>query len=209
MKFTTFIKRYGIVAYMTSVISSIIFSRLGFEIISPVVISIIKALYFVILISGIISFYYSRRKNAIAIASFFLPVVLMFTDIPFKVVTMILVLPLFFSSEVKTSIGGIGATIYILLISIGIYGISLGDFGVNTIINQQDSPDGMYRVVTIDNDKGALGGNTYVEVERIYFGLAKKNIKTLYHGHWGEKPKIEWIDNNNVNINGNDVNIYK
>lgn len=66
----------------------------------------------------------------------------------------------------------------------------------------------MYRVVTIDSDQGALGGDTYIELEEIYFGIMKRDVKNLYHGRWGEKPLVRWVDNNIINIDGRDMNIH-
>lgn len=90
----------------------------------------------------------------------------------------------------------------------GIIGLCIGKFGANTIVGQQNSPNDIYRVVVIDSDQGALGGDTYIKLEAIYFGIIKRDIKTLYHGRWGEKPKVIWVDNNIVNIDGRDMNIH-
>ena len=87
-------------------------------------------------------------------------------------------------------------------------GFLIAHFGANTVIDQQYSPNGVYRIVAIDSDHGALGGDTYVDLEKIYFGIFKSNIKTLYHGHWGEKPEIKWVDNSIVKIDGKDMNIH-
>jgi hypothetical protein len=208
LKVITFIERSGVVAYVTVVILAIIFNVLGFAIINTVIINVLKVLYFVILICAIIAFYKSEKKNIISIILFFLPIMLLFTGIPFKEVTMILLLPLFFLKGIKVVIRGIGISMYMLLIILGFIGILLGDFGFNGVIDQQYSPNGVYRTVTINSDMGALGGDTYVKSEEIYFGIIKRNIKTLYHGNWGEKPEVKWVDNSTVKINGRDMNIH-
>lgn len=201
------IEKSGIIAYLVIIVIAILFNLLGLVLINTIISIILKILYFIILTFAIVSFYRSKKKNVISIILFFLPIFLLLTGIPFKVVTMILVLPLFFLKGLKPAVRTIGILIYVLLIPIGILGICLGNFGANTVIDQQYSPNVIHRTITIDSDQGALGGDTLVILERIYLGIAKKNIKTLYHGHWGEKPKVIWIDNNTVKINEIDINI--
>ncbi|WML33472.1 DUF5412 family protein [Clostridium sp. OS1-26] len=121
---------------------------------------------------------------------------------------MVVVFPLFFFKGIKEGKRAIGILIYSICITFGVFGLLIGEFGCNTVISQQYSPDKIYKAITIDSDQGALGGDTYVDLERVYFGIIKKDIKTLYHGQWGEKPKVIWVDNNIVNINGRDINIH-
>jgi hypothetical protein len=208
LKVLAIIEKDGIIAYLVTIVSAIIFNMLGFVVINTVIIIILKILYFIILICAIVSFYKSKRKNIISIVLFFLPIILLFTGIPLKLVTMILLLPLFFFKGIKPVIRAIGILVYVLLIPIGIFGLSLGGFGANSIIDQQYSPNGIYRAVTMDSDQGALGGDTFVNLDEMYFGIIKKNIKTLYHGHWGEKPRVIWVDNNNVKIDEKNMNIH-
>jgi len=201
------VEKSGIIAYLVTIIIAILFNQLGLELINTMISTILEILYFIILTCAVFSFYRSKKKNIISIFLFFLPIFLLFTGIPFKVVTMILVLPLFFLKGLTPVIRAIGILIYVLLIPVGILGICLGDFGANTVIDQQYSPNGIHRTITIDSDQGALGGDTIVKLERMYFGIAKKNIKILYHGHWGENPNVIWVDNNTVKINEIDMNI--
>lgn len=201
------IEKGGIIAYLVTIVIAILFTLLGLELINTIISIIFEILYFIILTCAIVSFYRSKKKNVISIILFFLPIFLLFTGIPFKVVTMILVLPLFFLKGLKPVIRAIGILTYVLLIPVGILGICLGNFGANTVIDQQYSPNGIHRTITIDSDQGALGGDTVIILERMYFGIAKKNIKTLYHGYWGEKPNVIWVDNNTVKINEIDMNI--
>lgn len=208
MKVITFIERSGVIAYITVVTSAILFNMLRFAVIDTVTINVLKVLYFVILICAIISFYKSEKKNVISIILFFLPIMLLFTGIPFKLVTMILLLPLFFLKGIKPVKRWIGISMYTLLIILGVFGIILSKFGFDAVIDQQYSPNGVYRTVAIDSDQGALGGDTYVKLEEIYFGIIKRDMKTLYHGNWGEKPEIKWVDNSTVKIDGRDMNIH-
>lgn len=208
LKVMTFIDRSGIIAYIVTIVSAIIFNMLGFVIINTIISNIFKVLYFIILMCAILSFYESKKKNTKSLIFIFLPIFLLFTGIPFKVVTMVIVCPLFLFKDIKEMRRAIGISIYLIFIAFGIFGLCIGKFGANTIIEQQYSPNKMYSVVTIDSDQGGLGGDTYVKLEGIYFGIIKRDIKTLYHGHWGEKPKVIWVNNNTINIDGVDMNIH-
>ncbi len=208
MKVISFINRIGIVAYIAIIIITFILNVLSFKIIDSTVNNVLTIIYFIILILAMISFYNSKEKDVISIALIFLPFILLLTGIPFKVITMISVLPLFFVKGIKAEVRMIGVLIYWLLIIIGIFGICLSDFGAKNIIDQKYSPNGIYRTVTIDVDQGALGGDTIINLERLYFGIMKKDIKILYRGHWGEKPTVIWLDNKSVRINQKDFNIY-
>lgn len=208
LKIINLIEKSGVIIYFALIIIAIIFNMLDLVFINTTIIIILKFSYFIILACAIISFYRSKKKNIISIILFFLPILLAFSGIPFKVVTMILILPLFFLKGLIPVTRAIGILIYVLLIPVGLYGIFIGDFGANTVIDRQYSPNGIYSAVTIDSDQGALGGDTYIKLERIYYGILKKDIKTLYQGHWGEKPTVIWSDKNTVNINGRDMNIY-
>ena len=199
--------RNGMITYIVIIVSAIIFNILGFAIINIIISNVFKVLYFIILIWTIFSFYKSKKKNAELLIFTFLPFFLLFTGIPFKVFTMVIVGPLFFFNDIKQVIRVIGILIYLIFIIVGTIGLCLGPFGAYIIIDQQVSPNNRYRVVTIDSDIGALGGDTYIKSEEIYIGVIKRDMKTLYHGRWGEKPKVIWVDNNIVNIDGKDMNI--
>ncbi|MDP4144112.1 MAG: DUF5412 family protein [Bacillota bacterium] len=207
MKNINLIEKSGVVIYFAFIIIAIIFNMLDLVFINSTIIIILKFLYFIILACAIISFYKSKKKNIISIILFFLPILLAFSGIPFKVITMILILPLFFLKGLIPVTRTIGILIYALLIPVGLLGIFI-DFETNTVIDRQYSPNGIYCAVTIDSNQGALGGDTYIELERIYYGILKKDIKTLYQGNWGEKPTVIWFNKNTVNINGRDMNIY-
>ncbi|GAA0729635.1 hypothetical protein GCM10008905_29890 [Clostridium malenominatum] len=62
--------------------------------------------------------------------------------------------------------------------------------------------------MVIDNDQGALGGNTIVELEKIYFNSIKKQ-RIVYIDRWGKSLEIEWIDNENVKIDENIINVNR
>lgn len=205
-----FITKGGVITYIIIITLAIIFNMLGFAIINTAVSNAFKVLYFVLLIGAIISFYKSEKKNTNALILIFLPILLLFSGIPFKVATMVMLCPLFFFKDINPLRKAAGILIYSIFIAIGILSLLFGDFikfGANTIIDQQYSPNKAYKTVTVDNDQGALGGNTLVNLEKIYFGTIKRPVKTLYYGRWGEKPKVLWLDKNIVSINGREMNI--
>lgn len=206
----TFIERSGTVIFIFTIVLAMIFTLLGFEIINTTLNNVLKVLYSIMLILAIISFYKSKKKNSNLLI--FLPVPFIIatslTETIFIIVTLIIIFPMFFIKGLKKGRRIIGISIYSVFIIIGAFFSMIGSFGAYTAINQQYSPNGNYRVVTIDSDQGALGGDTYVDVERIYLGIIKKDINTLYDGKWGEKPKVLWVDDTTVNINGKEMNIH-
>lgn len=213
----TFIERTGLVVYIVMIISVAVFNTMGYIVIDNSIINILKVLYFVILAYAVLSFYISKRKNTMSILLMCIPNLLLFTAIldeaiPYKVITMIIIFPLFLLKGIDKVRKIIGISIYSAFIAIGILGLSVdyfsGGFGEYTILSQQYSPNGMYRIVVSNSDQGALGGDTSVDLEGIYYGIIKKNIKTLYDGEWDVKPTVRWVDNNTVNINGRDMNIF-
>lgn len=66
------------------------------------------------------------------------------------------------------------------------------DFGENTVITSEISPNSKYLAEIVDSDQGALGGATFVTVTRqnrdinIFIGEFKKDAKEIYSGRWGE-----------------------
>lgn len=84
------------------------------------------------------------------------------------------------------------------------------DLGVNTVVQEIESPDGTYLVQVIDSDQGALGGDTLVEVRRddrtidLLVVRLTKSPTCVYRGNWGEYKhmRIEWQDETTLLING-------
>lgn len=97
---------------------------------------------------------------------------------------------------------------YLLILLLSLFLCYLGDFGAKTVLSTLPSPNGYYNLVVIDDDQGALGGNTIIDLEREYFGLAKHRIRTVYIGHWGEKPFVQWRDDENALINTRTLNVF-
>ena len=75
------------------------------------------------------------------------------------------------------------------------------DLPHNTVVQTVESPSGEYCAKVIDNDQGALGVNTFVDVYKgrelnfIIFTIEKKPER-VYEGDWGygEHMDIYWKD---------------
>ena len=85
----------------------------------------------------------------------------------------------------------------------------LGNIGESAVVSAVPSPDGRHYAELIDDDQGALGGNTLVDVYRrgaLDLGFVRfcSVPKRVYHGDWGEfeNMRLEWKDNETLLING-------
>lgn len=90
----------------------------------------------------------------------------------------------------------------------------LGNIGETTVVDVFPSPDGRYYAELIDDDQGALGGNTCVDVYRtaeLDLGVIRfcSVPKQVYWGNYGEfnDMTIEWKDNETLLINGKEYPI--
>jgi hypothetical protein len=87
----------------------------------------------------------------------------------------------------------------------------MSDFGKNTVIRAEMSPNSIYLAEVIDNDQGALGGATLVNVTKqnrnvyLLIGDLKKDAKEVYYGRWGEsfEMTLRWETDNILYINEN------
>ena len=64
-----------------------------------------------------------------------------------------------------------------------------------------------YVAKVIVSDQGALGGNTFVEVERcstipLLIGELAERPDRVYRGKWSEAVEVFWSAENTVTING-------
>lgn len=83
-------------------------------------------------------------------------------------------------------------------------------FGRVTVVRTVPSPEGTYYAELIDDDQGALGGNTLVKVYDtrkrldLHFLSVYKNPQQVYWGRWGEfeDMKLEWESEQVLLING-------
>lgn len=96
----------------------------------------------------------------------------------------------------------------------GFLWFTFGQIGVKTVTDSALSPDAKYLAEVIDDDQGALGGNTLVNVSRdfkinaLVFTVAPKP-ECVYTGkYWEYKDMtIDWADNDTLLINGKEYDI--
>ena len=109
---------------------------------------------------------------------------------------------------------GLCAPMLIPIIFSCIMALTFGNIGSTTVVKTVESPDGSYYAQVIDDDQGALGGATIVNVfnsrklDLILFEIQKKP-QTVSYGPWGiyTKMKIYWKDNHCLVINSTEVHI--
>ena len=84
--------------------------------------------------------------------------------------------------------------------------------GVQTIVQEVTSPDGSKTAQLIDDDQGALGGNTFLYIRYpttvpLGFGGLRPDSTELYRGRWGEFENIilSWQDDHTLLINNQPV----
>lgn len=103
----------------------------------------------------------------------------------------------------------------VLLLFISFIDLTFGDFTSNTVVKSVASPQNTYVVEVIDNNQGALGGATYVNVQSnskpidILIGKYAKSPIHVYTGDWGEfeNIKIQWKNEHILVINNKEYNI--
>ena len=81
------------------------------------------------------------------------------------------------------------------------------NFGEETVLARELSPDRTYCAEVIDDGQVALGGSTILKVyqydESFSIGSFefRKNKRTIYYGRWGEYESLYWIDNDHLSMN--------
>lgn len=85
-----------------------------------------------------------------------------------------------------------------LILSLLLWGCSFVSLSENTVLQTLPSPSGTCEARVIENDQGAMGGATIVEVER------DGAVWRIYTGPWSEAETIEvyWKDDTCLVING-------
>jgi hypothetical protein len=119
--------------------------------------------------------------------------------------------------KVKVTAMIISGILFVPLVLISFISPLFGNIGKETVTQSLESPDGKYSAEVIDDDQGALGGNTYVfvydndsfDLDMIFFKIMKKPI-LVYRGNWGEfmDMKIDWKDNGCLKINSAEYLLY-
>lgn len=83
-----------------------------------------------------------------------------------------------------------------------------GDFAVETVEADIDSPGGTYNAVVIRRDEGALGGSNTVMIrnvkrdKKLLSGTLESSYVTVRHGGFGDEYNISWADDETLVVNG-------
>lgn len=108
------------------------------------------------------------------------------------------------------------ALLFLLLIFACTIVSVFGSLSHNTVVSLIVSPQGTYTAEIIDNDQGALGGNTFVEIKNnmetlpFLVGEFSKPSVRIYAGEWNEFETMQlyWQDENTIVIQGRTYNIH-
>lgn len=126
---------------------------------------------------------------------------------------------LFFKSTnrawVKIGLGTVYSLLIILFFLLLLAFMLFRDFGSQTVVSSKASPNGIYLAEIIEDDQGALGGNTLVNITAInhninlFVGVLKKDSVRIYSGDYNEfnHMTLEWETDHFLYINGEKYNI--
>lgn len=110
--------------------------------------------------------------------------------------------------KLKNTVLIISALMTIPLAYFSFIALIFGNFGLNTIVQTAESPNGKYYAEVIASDQGALGGDTFVdvyeksEINPVFFRIEKKPQR-VYFGEWYEFENmvIYWKNDSCLVIN--------
>jgi hypothetical protein len=170
-------------------------------------------IYYATAIGATITFYIYEIKKQDMIVFLFYPVLMALSIVPYETIFLLLIIvPIVLKYKYKFKriiISYWGVSIFIGSLAIFIV-IVFGGFGKDIVLASKYSANKEYRIDVIDSDLGALGGDTYIRLYRIYFNTFQRYNRNIYHGAYGENPSIEWMDNEKVKVNGDKIiNIKK
>lgn len=147
--------------------------------------------------------------GALVIPVFFLGVV----GQPLLLISLIGILFFYVKSSKWKTIQRIALCLYVFIYCIVGGALMLfSGFSKVTILQEITSPNREYTIMIKEIDSGATGGavSAFVKENNSFIGIEKKErIINQYHGRWGERPNILWVDNEIISINGKKVNIHK
>lgn len=96
----------------------------------------------------------------------------------------------------------------ILYLPFAVFFETIGGFGLQTVLVSEASPHGTFIAEVIDDNQGALGGNTILNVWRCggSFSVGSfrflKDYRNLHTGVWGEYRSFSWEDDTHLVLNG-------
>ena len=182
-------------------------------------------IYFAISTILLFGMYKSKGEIPNLVAALTLPILMIPMVIkPLLLIPLIGLIFLYFKFKKWRMICSIALVIFVVLYCIaGFLSFLASIFSgmvLVTDVQKVQSPNGQYMLILQESDEGALGGSVSVLIEnniirKSFAGIVKRKTdlqtgrKELYYGHWGERPKISWLDNKTVEINGRKFNIFK
>lgn len=118
------------------------------------------------------------------------------------------------SSKAKTATALSSAVLYVPFLIVSLAFLTLGNFGVNSVIDRIYSPDKTYYAEITDIDQGAFGGETVVYAHRskklnLLILTVSKTPQRLYIGEWKEYEtmKVQWKSKNCILINSEEHHV--
>lgn len=92
--------------------------------------------------------------------------------------------------------------------------LTFGQIGRQSIVQEVTSPDGQKIAQLIDDDQGALGGNTLIYVRyqdtlSLGFGAIRPDSLRVHHGPWGQFQDLtlSWRDDNTLLVNDTPIQL--
>ena len=84
----------------------------------------------------------------------------------------------------------------------------LNDFGATTVVREVKSPNEAYTAVLTDNDQGALGGNTVIEIMKNPINLFFGTFTSDYHVKFDEWAGVEFLSEITFEWKDNETLLY-
>jgi len=172
---------------------------------------LLTIVYFIVAIILLFGMFKTKYERPTVVATLLLPIL----TIPLIFLKPILLIPLIVLWVINIMYQNKYIYFFVFFIFILIYSV-LGSFNLIfsgfveiTDIEVIPSPNGSYNLILREIDQGALGGDVAVLIEsKSFLGIIKRNRQTLSFGYWGYRPELSWVDNDTVEINGKQFNIF-
>lgn len=177
--------------------------------------NVIQTVYYVlyVIISSLVLIKLNKDNNKRFSHGLFIPLIILLI-LPIFIneiiaLPLLLVYPLFCSRNSHIVLKIISGLLYGIIIFIFVATVFIRYvFTSQKLMREVNSPNDKYRVAVVGLDQGALGGNTIIKLEKIYFNIIKKE-KVINIDRWGKEPNINWIDNRYVEIDGAKIDVKK
>lgn len=197
-------KKYNIpiILFVCMIYILIPLNLLDYYIISKPFLMILYIIYFLLSLITIITIY---NKKHIKLNMIVLPIMIFgmcFLVNKPLLIPIIFTVPLLFMSLYQIAFRVFYGILLVIIVFINLIFLPVSNFGENTIVNQEMSPDHQYRLIEKQIDQGLLGGDKQVVLEKVTFGVISKRIEVVYKGGWKENISIKWVDDDNYRING-------